>query len=146
MKFVNELVALRSGSEDLVDIFELKYSSRIKQECLLFDQIGILRLGVIIHALETVGTDVWKKKMSHSLTDLKWLIENGILFEPVLPPNSFESLLTMCGQHHAVKYREADSEIKKLTQRGKKTDLARQELIDIFTAMLRQDSIVLRLI
>jgi hypothetical protein len=142
---VSKLFALRSGFEDIVNIFDLNYSSQIKQQALLFDHIGILRLNAI-QAMEEIVTDTQKEKISHNLMELQWLTKNKIIFDPMLLPKDLERLLTMSGQHHAIKYREADDEIKKWERKRKNKKRTEKELSNFFGAMARQDSIFLRLL
>lgn len=142
---MRKLFALESGLEILLHILTSKTSSQFKQQALLFDSIGILRLAPLIEAFDIVDAD--KKTFSNSLIELKWLIDKGIIFEPVLPSGKLETLLaTTLGNSYATNYREVDNEIKKLIDKREKTSNIESEFSNLFAPMVTKDSIVLRLL
>ncbi len=145
MTTVSKLFALRSGFEDLVNIFDLNYSSQIKQQALLFDHIGIVGLTTyIIPALKEVATVEQKKIILQPITELEWLTENGITFDPILSLEDFERLFTEFGQDQSSKYRDADDVIKKWHKERK--NAKKRDLRTFFEAMIRKDAIFLRVL
>ncbi|MFN8399332.1 MAG: hypothetical protein U0X74_04900 [Anaerolineales bacterium] len=79
-------ILLRSSHEDDLLFAGVKdYSSRLKQQALLFDQIGILHLENLIKTLESFqkheNFEIFSKLNTFFL-EVKWLQENEIIFEP----------------------------------------------------------------
>jgi hypothetical protein len=82
-------IVLRSARENDIFFAGLKdYSTQLKQHALLFDQIGILRLGnlreVMSSAIDRKGNkiDLIRPGEQTFISDTEWLEENGIIFEP----------------------------------------------------------------
>ena len=81
------LIALKSGNyEMLPDAWKSDFS-KLKQQALLFDQIGIFKLGHFYSTLEE-AIDLFSKLVPNSpnqpesiITELKWLQEMGVVFE-----------------------------------------------------------------
>lgn len=80
---MSKLIALRSGFNDEYSHRWVKnYSSQLKQQALLFDQIGILGLSSMNEFL-----DMWQSQIINLdslgtlVSELRWLEENNIVFE-----------------------------------------------------------------
>ena len=85
---VNHIV-LRSAHEyDLLIAWQHDYSSHLKQQALLFDQIGILRLENLRQVMSSTmnlkddKTDLINSKLQAFISETEWLEENGVVFEP----------------------------------------------------------------
>lgn len=144
---MSKLFALESGLEILLDILTLESLSQFKQQALLFDSIGILRLNSLIETFESAGTNSEDKIISNSLAELKWLNENGIVFEPVMPSGKLETLLTTTlGKRYAAEYHEANNEFMRLSNRRKKAHRTKQEFNNVFMAAAKKDKTILRLL
>lgn len=84
---MSKLIALKSGSYELLnDAWNNDFSS-LKQQSLLFDQIGIFRLGQFNETLEN-SSSLFKKlipnttsKIETIINELQWLQQEGIVFE-----------------------------------------------------------------
>jgi hypothetical protein len=143
---VSKLFALQSGFEVFLDILLSNFSSQFKQQALLFDSIGIPNLATFINAFESINVNT-NDIFSSSLIELKWLIHNGIVFEPSVPSQELQALLmSTLGTKYAKEYSEVDKEILRLTKRRKKAARSEQEINNIFLTMAKKDAIVLRLL
>ena len=84
---MSKLIALRSGFNDAYfHAWRSNFSSLLKQQALLFDQIGILKLNGMYETLGTVRQhpDFTKNPLEPLISELKWLEENGIIFEATI--------------------------------------------------------------
>lgn len=143
---MSKLFALQSGFEVFLDILLSNFSSQFKQQALLFDSIGIPNLATFINAFESINVNT-NDIFSSSLIELKWLIHNGIVFEPSVPSQELQALLmSTLGTKYAKEYSEVDKEILRLTKRRKKAARSEQEINNIFLTMAKKDAIVLRLL
>ena len=84
---MSKLIALKSGSHEILpDAWNSNFSN-LKQQALLFDQIGIYKLGNFYKTLEE-SLDLSKKlsldtpnKIQLIIAELEWLQQAGIVFE-----------------------------------------------------------------
>ena len=146
---VNHII-LRSGREyDFLPPWR-NYSSNLKQHALLFDQIGILRLGniseVMSSALNLRGSefDLIKQRFQTFISDIEWLEENNIIFEPKIEKEIITEDLQRIFQKNPI----VASEIRGLSKIVK-DKLGEQEPKDIFDKnnfILETDGILLRII
>lgn len=82
---MSKLIALRSGfSDSFSDVWKSDFSSQLKQQALLFDQIGIFHLRQAHKIIEAFNS-ASERKSGHVLSsinlELNWLEENGVIFE-----------------------------------------------------------------
>jgi len=149
---MSKLIALRSGFQDgMVNIWRKDFSSRLKQQALLFDQIGILQLNQLlkdISRLENPPTRISRNELSLFSLDIKWLEENNIIFDPTMQ-GIFE---TPDDEQLIPKYLEKDEEVNKLTEKFR-TILQQvdnpnlpniDEIAHAMNTYIERDSIVLR--
>jgi hypothetical protein len=82
---MSKLIALRSGFNDgWFDAWRSNFSSRLKQQALLFDQTGIYQLRQmhkIIGNFKPVFPSQSENNLASLNLELEWLEENGIVFE-----------------------------------------------------------------
>ncbi len=86
---MSKLIALRSGfSDSFSDVWKSDFSSQLKQQALLFDQIGIFHLRQA-HKIMKAFNSVSERKSGHVLSsinlELEWLEENSVIFELTVP-------------------------------------------------------------
>jgi hypothetical protein len=81
---MSKLIALRSGFNDIIlqSAQWNDFSSHLKQQALLFDQIGFLRLGGIQNYLqnETINQE-FSQRLDPVFTELEWLQQVGVVFD-----------------------------------------------------------------
>jgi len=84
---MSKLIALKSGNHEILSDAWKSDFSNLKQQALLFDQIGIFKLSHFYNTLEE-ALDLFKKLVPNSpnkaesvMTELKWLQEMGVIFE-----------------------------------------------------------------
>lgn len=84
---MSKLIALKSGTHELLSDAWNSDFSNLKQQALLFDQIGIFKLSHFYETLEK-SSDFLKKldpnfpnKARSITTELEWLSQTGIVFE-----------------------------------------------------------------
>lgn len=87
---MSKLIALKSGSHEILPDAWHNDFSNLKQQVLLFDQIGIFRLNSFYKAL-TESIDLLKKFNLNTITkpesivaELQWLQQEGVIFEPTI--------------------------------------------------------------
>jgi hypothetical protein len=141
---MSQLFALESSLMTIIDVLKTQLSSRLKQQALIFDSIGIVDLDILLEFFNTRDTHS-DERFTVSRMELEWLKENGIVFEPLIPPGNLQTLLTTTvGKRYATKYLEADNELSKLLNKRK---LRRpSDLDDIVMAIATQESVILRLL
>jgi len=84
---MSKLIALKSGTHELLpDAWNSDFSN-LKQQALLFDQIGIFKLSHFYETLEKSSDFLMKfdlnfpNKAKSIITELEWLNQTGIIFE-----------------------------------------------------------------
>ena len=98
---MSKLIALKSGSHEILSDAWNSDFSNLKQQALLFDQIGIFHLGYFYKTLYK-AVDSFNKLLPNNInkpesiiTELKWLQEKGVVFELMiqeeLQSNSIDS-------------------------------------------------------
>jgi len=138
-----KLIALRSGVNDfMIDAWQSYYSSQLKQEALLFDQIGILTLEQNIISFKNRNTSPVGKKLEAPIAELEWLQENGIIFEPSYFDEGFTD--TKLAQYLVSKHKESEKEVWVLIEKARKTRRV-DDIADLIDSMIERDSIILRL-
>lgn len=84
---MSKLIALKSGSHEILDDAWNSDFSYLKQQALLFDQIGIFKLSNFYKTLEkTIGlykelSPDLSEKLEKIIMELQWLQQIGIVFE-----------------------------------------------------------------
>lgn len=164
---MSKLIALRSGFQDgMVNIWQKDFSSRLKQQALLFDQIGILQLNQLLKDISHfenppsyIAPYITKDAFSVSTLDIKWLEENNIIFEPTI-----QDLFEAPEDEQLIpKYLEKDDEVNRQVKKFRGIlnqiddtnpqnildnpnldNVTVDEVVHTMSAYLERDSIVLR--
>jgi hypothetical protein len=131
---------------EFINFAKSNYSSQIKQQVLLFDQIGVRRLGRFIP--EEIGhSNISKDEPNQNFFELKWLFENEILFDPQIRHIDLDEIHKILGENFASQYDEANKEVKRIIESGKKKGYINiKEGNKAFQSIEKLDQIVLRLI
>src|SRR6266498_4355450 len=164
---MSKLIALRSGFQDgMVKAWQKDFSARLKQQALLFDQIGILQLSQLVKTLGRnenpppyIAPYITKDEFSLSSLDIKWLEENNVIFEPTI-----QGLFKTPEDEQLIsKYLEKDDEVNRQVKKFRAIlnqiddtnpqnildnpnldNVTADEIVHTMTAYLERDSIVLR--
>lgn len=84
---MSKLIAVKSGNYEILNDALYGEFSNLKQQALLFDQIGIYKLSNFYKTLEETVDLVSRlnisvpKKIESTITELQWLQQTGIVFE-----------------------------------------------------------------
>src|SRR5258706_8376650 len=143
---MNKLIALRSGIHAIkVILYSEDLASQLKQQALLFDRIGILHLNRLIGSREEADSDEFTEDLEFAKSELSWLREKDIIFEPVMP-TSFpaqgnEDLFSMMQKN----IEEVNQLERKMSSRRNKSNISKiaDEFLD---RVIEFDSISLRLL
>jgi hypothetical protein len=85
---INHIVLQSGYEDDFYFAWRNNYSASLKQQSLLFDQIGILRLRELREVMNSIldleGNEInaIKPFLQSFISDTEWLEEKGIVFEP----------------------------------------------------------------
>jgi hypothetical protein len=128
---MSKLIALKSGSHEILSDARNSDFSNLKQQALLFDQIGIYKLSNFYKTLEE-SLDLFRKlgldsynKTQPIIAELEWLQQKGIVFELKVEDELQSELMKKFPQNStSQKFKDA----KKLLK----------NIIDIQTSGLRQ--------
>lgn len=128
---MSKLIALRSGLDkgmfnDLPKVF----SSHLKQQALLFDQVGILNLENNINFSIATLFDSLGKETGSLKSELEWLMENQIIFEPSIHQIQKEVLGTESGESLYLKLMEKVDKFKELADKPEKVTLTPEDIIN----------------
>ena len=144
---IGKLIALRSGFNDAYfHAWRSNFSSQIKQQALLFDQIGILKLRGMYKSLSTFKRypDFRENALEPLITELKWLEENGVIFEATIPTITDLESFSKANKHQKVD--ELDKLITKLLRVRKINAKSLEDMADEIEAIKKQDTIILRIL
>lgn len=114
---MSNLIALRSGHIDWYLAFRKDFLSQLKQQALLFDQIGILNLSTVTKNNIFLARMEQIRKQEGSLRlELEWLIENEIIFDLKADIVKEEVFQTELGESLYFKFMAKKEEHKKLLE------------------------------
>ena len=141
---MSRFIALRSLFIDFfIGGWLSTYSSRLKQQALLFDQIGIRSLQDNI-LLSKGSASMRLLNLEDLSAELEWLQENGIIFDL---RDNLNATLTKAesSRYFTSNYRKAQDELWKSIKEGRKTRriVDKAKLLDM-DKLLEQESIHLR--
>ena len=117
---MSKLIALRSG---YIDGWQIDFSSRLKQQALLFDQIGIFNLNEIMFDSIAALMDETRKEGGFLKSELTWLREKEIVFEPNIDSIKEEDLRTEIGESLFFRLIEKGEEYRKLAEKQERTHI-----------------------
>lgn len=147
---MSKLIALRSGfSDGYFNAWRSNFSSQIKQQVLLFDQIGFLYLDQMLKTLSSFKShpDSSKNTLEPIILELRWLEENGIIFEAKVQEElQEESVIAFLETSSSQKI----SEFKNLFDKVLKTQIKEvksiEDVPETVASLQERDVITLRLI
>lgn len=145
-----KLIALKSGFDTaLFHIWRSDYFSHLKQQTLLFDQIGILQLDEIYQFVSTLKSypDSTSKFSDVLRSELEYLEQNGIIFNLTLSQElSAEAANSFFTSHS----RESDAEVSelltKIMKRQKIETKSFEDLSNRLDSLKERDALILRLL
>ncbi len=145
-----KLIALRSGFNDgWFDAWRSNFSSHLKQQALLFDQIGIFQLHQrhkIIGTFKPVFQKTPENNLASVSLELDWLEENGIIFELTVR----EEIANQAAEYFfklnsSKKEKEIGGLISKLSTMQKIEIKDIEDMAYAIDSIKEQDAIILRL-
>ena len=152
-----KLIALRSGLNDLkIGLSRRDLSAQLKQQVLLFDQIGILNLNRTLNSADNILTldslddihvdDDIPLDIGISRLELEWLTEKEIVFE-LTTQGLFQK---RADKDLVSKYRKIEKEIPKLMKtmfsKRVRKNVPIEKLNEFINTLIEKDSIALRLL
>jgi hypothetical protein len=153
---VSKLIAVKSGSYEILhDAWNSDFSN-LKQEALLFDQIGIYKLSNFYRTLED-SVHLFNRFVPNSpnkpeiiISELEWLQQKGVIFELKIKEELSESHFRHLDPNTGQKYEDAKNLLRKVIEiqtldlknvdgEKRKLELIREQQV----ALLRLMSIVM---
>lgn len=150
---MSKFIALKSGSHEILpDAWNSDFSN-LKQQALLFDQIGIFKLSHFYKTLEE-SLDLFKilernssNKAESIITELKWLQQMEVVFELTIQEEfQSQSMEHFSQKSQGQKFEDAKnllkkvieippSDLKKITDETRKLDLMKEQHFTILRLM-----------
>jgi hypothetical protein len=144
---MSKLFALKSGSHEILDDAWNSDFSYLKQQSLLFDQIGIFKLSNFYNTLEksmglynNFNSDL-SKKLELIIMELQWLQQKGIIFELTIQEEINSNLSDLRSEHNVAKtlltraLEITTTDLKKNKDEARKIELMKEQHFTILRLM-----------
>lgn len=117
------LIALKSGNYEILDDAWNSDFSNLKQQALLFDQIGIYKLSNFyknldesLHLFKKLVPNFSTNKAETIITEMEWLQQNGIIFELKLEEELSHPNLKLFNESNNQKFDDAKKLLRKVVE------------------------------
>jgi hypothetical protein len=130
-----EFVGVKSFQELLTA--SLEGDKILKREALLFDKIGIPAI------TGSVKDRTFKDSFRDNWRDLKWLLNRGIVFDPIEMLRSKQLVITEEAEIYHQAYHEHFDILRKMERRPRRTSKQKDKFIALSTRTFRIDSLLM---
>jgi hypothetical protein len=120
---MSKLIALKSGNYEILDDAWNSDFSNLKQQALLFDQIGIYKLSNFyenlnesLHLFKKLAPNFPTDKAETIITEMEWLQQNGIVFELKLEEELSNPHLKLFNASSSYKFDDAKNLLRKVIE------------------------------